>query len=583
MNSFRLNVLRQAASGLLLACMAMLGACVWRDDLALLHLVSVESVHREGGEVLRLHGLGLPLGRAGTVTWTGTLRKPGLPSRSVVARTQGRVVAMEVLEVPLDAEAMALFWGGGTFDGSVRAAFDARIGGAEISGSLDEVRVWIRGASVESLPKALAHARRARAFATFAGMTVADEEARGGGVRIESVQGTGAAARAGILAGDVVIEVDGAFVDGVSSFLPQHNADRVQLRIRRPGEVAVVSAWISLGGFENQPPRSDLWLGLALLAFGLGTTLCFGPSTRASRTAIDRMREAWVTRDLGLSLLPALFAVGVAATIIIASELAPFAQHVWLWALAAVSARAAARLARRSALRSRALYRFLIDDLLACAAILILGSLVGTEAIRSFSSLQGESVWTWFALRNPAALLCAWICIEASLVGTYRETPDADGRLVQVVDRAHRAIFAGLIVVMFFGGVHAPSFLDGHVRWQWMVSAGVFAFKVWCVAALSDRLRTAAPVRARVLAACTVICTLLVVGVVHLQLSPVVDTLVAQLTSAGAALLLAWGLLSAYRQRERSKMSTSSGSTPAPSAMERGADMLGSAVSSSLS
>lgn len=561
---FRHNVLRVARLFAFGVAFCVLAACSRRDDLALLQITSVETVHRDGTEVLRLHGQGLPLGRDGSVTWTGTLRRPSLPSRGVVAHTAGRVVAMEVFEVPLTDEVMTAFLGGGTFEGAAQIAFDARVGGASIVGSLDEVRVWLRPNAQPALASTLARQRRVHALATFAGMSLSDEETTGGGVRVSEVNPSGAAARAGVLAGDVIVEVDDAFVDGLIDLLPQQDADRMQLRMRRPGEVAPISAWLSLGGFENQPPRADLWLALAALLFAFGSMVAFGPSTRASRQAVERVRQAWFTRSLGSAFVPSLVAVCVAAAMHIASALFPLAQHIWIWALVAVSARAAAHLASRQAATSWRNYRGLMDDVLALAAMIILGSLVGTWTMSSFGALQGERVWTWFAFRNPVSLVAAWVCIEAALVGTKRTLSDAATTFVRNIDRIHNAIFASLIVIMFFGGVHAPSSLDGAARWQWMVSAGVFAAKVWLLAALTERMRQVEGVRWRVLASTCLVCGLGLVVLLRIHVSAISDTLISELTAAGAALMLGWALVRAARLQ---KVTSENAIAPEPTPM----------------
>lgn len=547
---FRHNVLRVVRFLSFGVAFCFLAACSRRDDLALLQITSVETVHRDGTEVLRLHGQGLPLGRGGVATWTGTLRRPSLPSRGVVAHTVGRVVAMEVFEVPLTDDVMTAFLGGGTFEGTVQVAFDARVGGASIVGSLDEVRVWVRPNAQPAIASTLARQRRVHALATFAGMLLSDEETTGGGVRVSEVNPTGPAARAGVLAGDVIVEVDDAFVDGLIDLLPQQDADRMQLRMRRPGEVASVSAWLSLGGFENQPPRADLWLALAVLLFAFGSMIAFGPSTRASRQTLERVRQAWFTRSLGSAFAPSLVAVCVAAAMHIASAVFPLAQHIWVWALVAVSARAAAHLAGRDAARSWRSYRGLIDDSLALASMVILGSLVGTWTMSSFGALQGERVWTWFAFRNPVSLLAAWVCIEAALVGTKRTSANMSTIFVRNIDRIHNAVFVSLIVIMFFGGAHAPSSLDGVARWQWMVSAGVFAAKVWFLAALTERLRQVEGVRWRVLASTCLVCGIGLVVLLGIHVSAITDTLISELTAAAGALMLGWALVRAAKIRK---------------------------------
>lgn len=537
----------------------VLCACGGSRDLDLFRLASAEAVHRDDHEVLRIHGDSLPLGREALVTWSGTLHRSGLAPRMVNARTRGRVIATDLVEVPMSEESLRAFYGGGTFHGNVRVAFDARMGAAAITGSLDDVRVWIRTARVESLSENLTRARRAGELAHFFGLEMSEYDVVGGGARVERVGADGVASRAGVRAGDIVTEVDGAFVEDAKDVLPEPNADRIAMRLRRVDEVAPVDVLLSLGGFENQPPREDLMLGAFLVLFVAITSILLAPRAFAPDGVVARF-DSLLRGVRGSSVAGfTLASVAIAALMMLSLRRIPAAGHVWTWIVAATVAYLSGKFASRRAWRDRARYREVSMLALGVLSLVVVALLVGTGSIPAFGSLQSDRVWTWIAFKQPGTALLAWVAFETLLVGDASDQEDSSelppSAFAAWVAFVCRAIFVSLVVVMFFGGLHSPDVLALGVRWVAVVSAVTFATKVAVLAAASALFRNTVRTRARVL-----LVGVLLAGVAFavshaLPHTGVGDTLTANLTAFLVGVMLTgWGVRTVLRNRARAKV-----------------------------
>ncbi len=258
---------------------------------------------------------------------------------------------------------------------------------------------------------------------------------------------------------------------------------------------------VSLDGLPRAPPADLFGSGLVIVA-ALAIVLLFAAPTPASvAVVLDRVASrvrARVSRDgtRGRSLLGAtlsgalrqidlLHPAGVSAFADAAAlallAVLPLGQYVVaaqldvgiLFVGAAMALATAALVSSGSMLRGlSAACHVLWQHLPAAVAV---GSVVlttGSVRVQEIAHTQGGWPWDWLAFRSPAALLASVLLVSSSGIDPSRassasglaalvynpaaESGSCGGPGLLAACRAHRIVFAGLAVVLFFGGWLLP-------------------------------------------------------------------------------------------------------------------------------
>ncbi len=471
-------------------------ACQGERGPNLVELTELGPRHVDVGDRVRLSGNGFPEGRPATVTLKGDLIRAGeAPRRGVALTVAARRVAPHALEFAFSPELARRLCGSPdarhtTFRGDVEVMFAAQSslrGG--VTGRLDGV---VLDASPE--PRAEAAAAMLAAdgarFAEFLGVELG---VSGQGLQVSAVAPGSRAARARVMPGDVLLELEGMVLQGMGDFIPPPNAKSALLQLRRgPDELPLR---VDALGFRYSAPET-LVPAIALIggALALYLLLCspfgrwllfferrFVERVRAQRTGSLGVRTALLRSVWGGlgellpdSFMPYLALVGVSAYLalsaigksIVLSTLdlfaLPAATLTALLLTALITGGAHARASLRDG-AGRALSLLLLN-----LPLIVLGFTVAwwTGGVRptEVAAAQGPWPWQWSAFTNPAVGLLALLATLA-LVPTARPAPAllaaprAPTRRERALDLAswvHWLSTSGFLALVALGGQSLP-------------------------------------------------------------------------------------------------------------------------------
>lgn len=373
-----LVMMRLAALLILLAA-----GCSGYDDVALLELQAVEPSLLEGGAKLGLHGQGFPLGQIPEVTLEGELFRPGAASTPLRTELEGTVKSELLIEVPVDEALIARMGGRATFRGFVRVSFraadDRRDVFARKQVRLDflpdtstQLRAEAAGTSAETESERLG----AEAF----GVGLANEYYAEPGVRVTYVQDGSLAAEQGMLAGDIVVALDGVHLYHRRDFVADPSQTESVLLVRRSGLPSVYEL--------RWPHEASVYRAssLAMLVFAL-TGLLLGwasPAWLVWRRPAQLGVRRWFT--------DAAFIAAFGTILSFVSLLQWTTPWILLLGLLSLGV---AYVGRRKPRFIR--FSFVL------VAIVALMTLVGTSSIASIVAQQGPAPLSWWLLQSPAA------------------------------------------------------------------------------------------------------------------------------------------------------------------------------------
>ncbi len=302
------------------ALAAPLGASGCRADepLELLVVHRLAPSRASAGDRVLVTGEGFPEGRSATVTFQGDLLRPGAaPERDV------RIVLPPAsADLTFDRATERRFVGSGegalhtTFRGNVCVTFQpGALGSMPVSGAAHDVRFdvlpsGVDEASVAERPDQV----RAAAFLGFS--VTADPYGRG--LDVGAIDADGRASAAGIRAGDLIVELDGATVLSEADLRVRGGQRSSRVLVERDGRplpplALDVEGLAPLGAADLAGAASIVLLGCA--ALGL-------PATRLGLVLrwLGRLAEGRRRRSQAMTPQPRLFARIVASLLPPATE-----------------------------------------------------------------------------------------------------------------------------------------------------------------------------------------------------------------------------------------------------------------------
>lgn len=473
----------------------------------------------ELGDRVELEGSGFPEGKPATLTFRGTLYRPGQePLEDVEITTRASSSSRARMTLLLDDELYSEFAGRGahaghtTFQGRVVVSIAPRQRAAPpISGVLENV-VLDFAAPPGSSPSSDELSRGVRLL-EFAGLRLHGAYTQR--LVIESVAPGSRAEGAGLLPGDEIIEFEGVRTRSRADLYPSTRSRSARLAILRSGSDEAVPLALDVRGFRTSTPE-ELAPATALVALVAGIFLLLAlPGARlltwcerrlSSRSACLRapgrtppartplaVLRGWraalrarVSETSSASspvrVVPALTCLGVTALLtLLSSGRSLFLPDLELMLLLVAGATVVAitgMLVGGAGTRTWSLLRGLQRAALvsSCQLPLFAGTLsvllaTGSLRVRDVVLAQGAWPWQWHALKNPALAL-AFLAFVAALVpdtaksqGEVREL-DFDGAPAPRAKNpalAALSLFSEWAFLLLAAGVGAVLFMGG---WQ---------------------------------------------------------------------------------------------------------------------
>jgi len=523
-----------------LLALAWCAGCEVHDNSPNLLEVSDLNPHAlEVGDRLTLTGSGFPEGRAAKVSFRGDVFRAGQsPLRDVTIVATAAASDPHSIAVTLNAELSREFCGAGdavhaTFRGATSAAFQARDSGAPpVRGTLEGVVLDVNPASISKAALAL-HEAEAQRFAAYAGMAVVHSEDRDV-LLIDTVEPEGRAARAGLLPGDALLELDGVRLASLSDLIPPPRARLSHVSVRRGDEKTPSHFALDVAGFQPGSP-SELAPAATLLGFAVALLLLFAsPLGRAlswlEGRVVAQIRDrgrpsAWSRargdlKSLGfvrvvLSELPSsplpyfVFIMDSAWLTLLAMNRTIWARELdlpvlFLGSLTALCATALVVGGRRPGRRFSLLggLRHVLITLVfqapvlaaMASAVLLSGSLRSDDILAA----QGGWPWQWFAFASPVAL-GIFVLLVLGLVPVLSRAPGAlraaisdsnagagRGQGTLLPEWSHLILTSGVISLVFLGGPRLPGVAAADVAvGLWLQVAGALLFQAKAVLVLS--------------------------------------------------------------------------------------------------
>ncbi|MBI4701732.1 MAG: NADH-quinone oxidoreductase subunit NuoH [Deltaproteobacteria bacterium] len=518
-----------------LAVLPLLG-CAVDDSAHLVDLLDVAPRDLEVGDVVEVLGCDLPAAesRRVTIAFNGELRRPG---RSPLGLTGMGVEpdrsTRDKLSFVLTESLLARFCGRGdeavhtTFFGDVTVTFDGRSPGAPpVTGAVKHVVLDFRPPSMRRVVMAAREAEGARAL-EFLGIQPAAEATPGPGLRVAAVRSASPAARAGIVAGDLVVTFDGLTVLTAADLVPRSGAGLATIELKR-GEAEPLPQQIAVAGFRPSRLSPDMLGAIVILAVAVLLLLVFMAPTAGVITWVERrvagrmqsrigpnragpqgviiwladgiksfMKEDIVpaeTDQVLFRLAPYLVFMGVSATFVVM----PFGQYLIaadldigiLFVIAVTSLVAIGLLTGGWASNNkwsllggiRAAAQIVSYEVPAAIAVVCIVTMTGSLRLQDIILAQGGTggalwelggwPWYWFVFRNPVTFCLFFLFFTTALAEGNRapfDMPEAESELVA----GYSTEYSGMRYVFFFfaewanvfvmSGIASALFLGG---WQ---------------------------------------------------------------------------------------------------------------------
>ena len=483
----------------ILLCLALL-ACEPAKAPHLVTASSVASTRVVEGEAIELRGQGFPEGRPATLVFRGELFRAGQPvDRRFELSVPAQAISSHAVATKVTRELERAFCGAETpqhttFRGALEATFTPRDHTSPpVTGGLPHVVLDFIPSHVERATLEREHADGER-FARFAGLLL-DESASV--PLVSGVMPDSASERAGVLAGDQLLELGGVSLLSTGDLMPPPRARHVELRVRRARMAEPVPLVLDVSGFAPIAPSAlgpalgMLSAALLLVLFlrsPLGRVLsylerCAAEMLRAhgERQKLDgslaRPKPALTRRKLSASL-PAGFLtycalIPASALVIelglrrplVALELDVAVAFAASWIALFVASLLFVVPRRRGAL-PRVVQALLVFGQGVPFALALAGVWLDWGSLSVYDAMlaQGALPWQWYALSTPVGVFGALVCI-ASLVPENEpwapNYPAADARkrrasVLGAVGFLHLFVGCGITALIFFGGTKLP-------------------------------------------------------------------------------------------------------------------------------
>ena len=500
--------------------LAFVTGCQRELPLRLVEVHEVTPKDLEAHDRLEIRGAGFPQGRVASLTFRGTLYKPGRAPERARIDAEGNVLGHERIQVDIGEALLASFTGTGaraehtTFRGELEVVF------ASQSTSAPPIAATLQGVVLDIFP-ALAHVaddealdKEGERVLGFLGLRVKPTST---GLIVEGVAPSSRAEELGIVPKDVITAFDGVTVARLGDIRPAGGRE-AQISFQR-GDTREVSRDVSLLGLASGLPK-DFSLVVFLLGLAVVLLLAFvapfeGKLGRAEIAIAARVRQI---RDRGLPgllrlgakglfgekpsrelswLPPAVLFVTSAAIFALpgAGSLVAEDLDLFLLFLAFVASQIAVAVGQEEGFfaRARAVAAALLLSfplVLALAwAVSTTGSFRGIDAVRG----QGTMPWEWNAFRSPFSLGLFLVCVFAQGFSGARPFGKKNGASADTAYRIGLVFSSAVLAVIFFGGYRLPGTVD-KLSFFAKVAAGLLLVgKAWAISGLSLLVRFSLP------------------------------------------------------------------------------------------
>ena len=265
----------------------LVAGCSAHDDLALFELERVEPSEVESGETLRVVGSGFALGRTPEIVLRGIAYRPGRAPLPIERVLSGSVHSESSIEIAVDDALLEAVGGRATVDGTIWVGFRTDDDRRDI---FSETR-----ARIDFLPETSTTLRIEGGQPQVAdgfGVTLSKEELGTVGVRVESVQAGGLAARQGVRPGDRLIGLDGMTLYSWRDFSPDPTTSESTVYAEREGLRGTHALrWPHAVTARAREPWSVALF--ALLGLVLGWVSPFTLIARRSPSSVVRLSSVW--------------------------------------------------------------------------------------------------------------------------------------------------------------------------------------------------------------------------------------------------------------------------------------------------
>ncbi|MBX3207536.1 MAG: hypothetical protein KF764_20980 [Labilithrix sp.] len=459
----------------------------------------------EPGDRLEVHGTGFPQGRAGKVTFEGTVFRAGEPpTRGVSVEVEGTVATPDRLEVVVREELAERLCGRGdraahaTFRGDVEVAFASNNQGAPpLVGVMRGVQLDVLPSSTRASVLDARIAEGARVLA-FLGIVPGSPSPRG--LPIESVRAGSPAERAGILVGDVLASVDGLHVLSVGDVVAA-SARAVELTVRHADSGVEETTTFSLIEYSGERVPTEYAPALLIVGLALAVLVLLVLPGPPSLAALELRIASRVRRTTARALLGALFGSGrhaalsaIGSAVIAAFALTPYLVGrevdgvVLLAASASMLVWSRVALERGAVASLRALVRTGLAVVVMAGALALAVGQVGALELAEIVRVQGGAPWQFAAARYPACAVLG-VVYAVAVAAVVRTRPQGDvapassSIRAELFERAGVLLAAALGVTIFLGGWQLPGVLAPRGNGLALLSAAVFVAKTWALAA----------------------------------------------------------------------------------------------------
>lgn len=452
------------------AAMIFFSGCGAPLEAELLEVEAVSPERLAPSRSVRVRGEGFPPGRAATVRFEGEMRRPGHRPEPAVVEIPGRAVSSETIEARFTADAFETLGGRGTLEGRVVVVFAAADGRGLVVGRSDPLRLDISAASHRVGGDELAEHRRAVELVATLGLTLGEESPDEMGLTVETVAETSATGRAGVIAGDRLVEVEGIRAHHLGDVLPRPGSEGISLSFARQGEAAPYVVVVPVEVEGTGVAMGTVKAVLVTLAWSLFVLLFLAPTagladwiarrTRSNFGARSR-RQRWRARArdlplvaIGLTALAAIPALDHAGLLIwplealVLGALALRAGAAWLGA--------SGRPARERVTRSLGAASSVLGVAIALGAMAALG---GTTELGALGD-QATVPWEWTLFTSPMAIPALFL---VCLAGSAGPEPASGARAARLIDDVVLLGVSAATTAVLLGGWGAEA-ADGSIR-----------------------------------------------------------------------------------------------------------------------
>jgi len=486
----------------LVLCLLGLAACDPPRGPALVKVTGVGSSELREGDTLELRGQSFPEGRSVEVTLRGEVRRAGQErTRGFELTLTGTSASTHSVTIPVTRQVERAFTGveraaHTTFRGAIEVSFRPRVAGTPpVTGELPEAVLDFLPAE-EDAATSQELAEQGQRFAAFAGLLLGE---RGGQVVVEGVMPDSPAERAGVGAGDRLLEIDGLRVLAPPDLVPPPRARASELWVERAAGAGRARLVADVAGFEPLSARdlapvagviAAIAFFLALLVSPFGRVAAFFESRVAERlraltmprpprpraSGAGRAPLATLMAALPLSVAPYVAVVAASALVtalglgrsLVAREVDLAVVLIGVYTALAVTVLIFGARGERGALpRLKRVLLVLVQGVVAAAAFGAAAVEAGGLGVLDFGLAQGAAPWHWLAVRGPLELGATAVLV-LSLVPEASHGPPPVGTSVPskrrrtgglaLVSTAHLVVMSGLVALVFLGGARLSAF-----------------------------------------------------------------------------------------------------------------------------